>query len=47
MRKLTYTKPKCEWVSTKIIRSLEERIDFHNDELRRLNRELTKLIEEL
>ena len=43
MRKLTYTNP----VSERIMRSLEERIDFHNDELRRLNRELTKLIEEL
>jgi hypothetical protein len=43
MRKLTYINP----VSERIMRSLEERIDFHNDELRRLNRELTKLIEEL
>jgi len=43
MRKLTYINPMSE----RIIRSLEERIDFHNDELRRLKRELTKTIEEL
>lgn len=47
MRKLTHTNSVSEWESTRMIRSIEERIDFHNDELRRLKRDLTKLIEEL
>ena len=47
MRKLTHTNFISEWEAMQMIRLIEERIDFHNDELRRLKRDLTKLIEEI